>query len=189
MSVPTKLSVLLSEVPRSREVLGRIEGYYDEYSQSAVDPAAPTRENAIVVAEILVNYYTCLETVFLRISQFFENTLDRERWHQDLLDKMLLEIEGVRPHVLSEAAHAALRELMRFRHFRRCDEAISGGQRPAAASPAGPAPGATELEFDHDWERLEFLQRKLAAVRPQVTGDLDRFTAALRAAAREQGTR
>ena len=34
-----------------------------------------TQNAALIVAGLAANYYTCLETVFLRISQFFENTL------------------------------------------------------------------------------------------------------------------
>ncbi len=30
--------------------------------------------------------------MFLRISQFFENNLDTEKWHRDLLHKMRIEI-------------------------------------------------------------------------------------------------
>jgi len=85
-----------------------------------MDPAHRTRENAIVVAEILTNYHTCLETAFLRISQFSENSLDPERWHNDLLDKMLLGIDGIRPAVLSEAARAALNVGGRRRLFSGC---------------------------------------------------------------------
>lgn len=164
MSGTAQIEILLGEIARSRQVLRRIEQYCDEYCASAIDPAAPTRENAIVIAEILANYYTCLETVFLRISQFFENSLSSDRWHQDLLDKMTLEIEAVRPRVLSDVAHVALRELMRFRHFKRY-----------------------YLEFDYDWDRLQFLQRKLAIARQQVRADLDAFEAALRSAQRASG--
>ena len=163
MSAQDRINTLLSEIAKSREVLARIEGYYDEYSSSAVDSAAPTRENAIVLSEILCNYYTCLETLFLRVSQFFENDLAVDRWHQDLLEKMTLNIEGVRPRLLSDAAHVPLRELMRFRHFKRY-----------------------YLEFDYDWDKLEFLQRKLAAARRDVGPDIDAFVEALQAAGRAE---
>ena len=32
-----------------------------------------------LIAEILANYYTCLETMFLRSSRYFENELSAER--------------------------------------------------------------------------------------------------------------
>ena len=61
-----------------------------------------TRISALIVAGLLENYYTCLETIFLRISQSFDNNLDPARWHNDLLQKMTLEIEGVRTTAVSE---------------------------------------------------------------------------------------
>jgi hypothetical protein len=64
---------------------------------SSVKREDPTRENRIVLAEIIANYYTCLETIFLRVSQHFENNLAAERRHQDLLEKMTIDIDGVRP--------------------------------------------------------------------------------------------
>jgi hypothetical protein len=70
---------------------------------------------------------------------------------------MTLSIEGVRPQVLSEESYAALRELMRFRHFKRY-----------------------YLEFEYDWDKLQFLMKKLDDVRPRVNADLDRFEEALR---------
>jgi hypothetical protein len=64
-----------------------------------------------------------------------------------------------RPAAISEDTHAALRELMRFRHFKRY-----------------------YLEFDYDWDRLQFLRRKLEQVRPRVRQDLNAFEAEIRKA-------
>ena len=63
-----------------------------------------TPMSALIVAGLLENYYTCLETIYLRISQSFENELDPARWHDDLLQKMTLQIEGVRTAAVSEDA-------------------------------------------------------------------------------------
>lgn len=153
------IAALCAEIEKSLEVLAGIEEYYDQYTADHIDEQEPTRENRIVIAEILTNYYTCLETVFLRISQFFENHLSNDRWHQDLLDKMTLSIEDIRPQVLSDATRADLRELMRFRHFKRY-----------------------YLEFDYDWDKLQFLMRKLEHARPRVREEIERFDAALREA-------
>jgi hypothetical protein len=153
------ISALRAEIEKSLEVLAAIEEYYDQYTADHIDEHEPTRENRIVIAEILTNYYTCLETAFLRISQFFENHLSSDRWHQDLLDKMTLSIEEIRPRVLSDETRAELRELMRFRHFKRY-----------------------YLEFDYDWDKLRFLRRKLELARPRVREELERFDAALREA-------
>lgn len=152
MSETHNLSVLVSQIDNSRAVLERINSYYDEFTGTKLDRTSPSREDAIVLSEILVNYYTALETVFLRVSQTFENSLSPGRWHHDLLDRMILEIPDVRPRVLSEACHASLRELMRFRHFKRY-----------------------YFEFDYDWDKLMFLEKKYRDARDCVRTDLRSF--------------
>ena len=111
-----------------------------------------TPMSALIVAGLLENYYTCLETIFLRISQSFENRLDPARWHNDLLRKMTLEIEGIRTAAVSEEAFSPLFELLKFRHFKRY-----------------------YFELEYDWDRLDFLVAKLHEVHPLVTRDLERF--------------
>ncbi len=111
-----------------------------------------TSVSALIVASLLENYYTCLETILLRISQHFENRLRPNRWHRDLVERMNLEIEGVRAAVVSDAALPPLLELLRFRHFKRC-----------------------YFEMEYDWDRMDFLIAKLRQVHPLVFRDLARF--------------
>ena len=111
-----------------------------------------TPVSALIIAGLLENYYTCLETIFLRISQHFENRLGSDRWHTDLLQKMTLEIKGVRVAAVSEAAFPPLLQLLQFRHFKR-----------------------NYFELEYDWDRLDFLVGKLRQAHPLVTRDLERF--------------
>lgn len=108
--------------------------------------------SALIVAGLLENYYTCLETIWLRISQAFENHLDPARWHRDLLEMMTVEIEGVRPAAVSNETFSSLFELLKFRHFKRY-----------------------YFELEYDWDRLDFLVTKLRQVHPLVLRDLERF--------------
>jgi hypothetical protein len=156
MSASEEAALLVAEIRRSLAVLDRIERFYDEHAAPGEFEAQRTTERAIVVAETLVNYYTCLETVFHRISQYFENHLAPDRWHTDLLDRMMISIPGTRPSVIGEATHRALRELLRFRHFKRY-----------------------YFEFDYDWDRLDFLRKKLSDARGRVRVELDAFMSAL----------
>ena len=119
--------------------------------------ASRRAEKAVVIAELLSKYYTCMETIFLRISQFFENSLSAERWHADLLDKMTLKIESVREAVIRDETRNVLVELLKFRHFTRYYYDIS-----------------------YDWDRLDFLMKKFGVARPMVNEDLDRFLIFLR---------
>lgn len=157
MNVRSELATLVAEIETSLAVIGKIEAYYQEYASGPLNRESPTRENRIVLAEILVNYYTALESLFLRVSQAFENDLDAARWHADLLEKMTLEIDGVRPRLISDETRDALRELMRFRHFKRY-----------------------YLEFDYDWDKLQFLEKKLNGCRSEVLREVRLFLSRLR---------
>ena len=99
-----------------------------------------TKVTAMVTAQIIENFYTSVETLFLRISQFFENSLNKDKWHKDLLGKMALHIEGVRDRVITEATYKDLTELLQFRHFKRY-----------------------YFELEYDWGKLDFLTGKLEA--------------------------
>jgi hypothetical protein len=112
---------------------------------------------AVMVAGLLENYYTCLETAFLRISQHFENNLGEARWHSNLLEKMTIRIEGVRIPAISEGNYGNLLELLKFRHFRRY-----------------------YFEMEYDWDRLDFLAKKLKLAHPAAKADFARFVSFLK---------
>ncbi len=111
-----------------------------------------TGNSAMMIAGLIENYYTCLETAFQKISQHFENNLNPSRWHVDLLEKMTLKIEGVRIPALSDAAFGPLLELQRFRHFKRY-----------------------YFELEYDWERLDYLVAKLRSSHHLIVRDLRSF--------------
>ncbi len=148
MSAESKIQSLLGELDRTRTLLRRIEQFYDERYPAQNKNA----ESAIILSEILGNYYTCLETFFLRVSQTFENHLDRNSWHRDLLGKMVLKIPEEREPLLSEISYQAASELLRFRHFKRY-----------------------YLEFDYDWDRLELVEKKFSILRSHLDKDFDHF--------------
>ncbi|TVR55285.1 MAG: hypothetical protein EA426_15520 [Spirochaetaceae bacterium] len=61
--------------------------------------------------------YGVLENYFLRISKFFENSLPSESWHRTLVERMSLDIPGLRPAlILSSDTQSRVLEVMRFRH-------------------------------------------------------------------------
>ncbi len=55
-----------------------------------------------IYSGLLENHYTCLQTIMLRVSQYFESNLDPARWHDDLLEKMRLRIENVRVELFDD---------------------------------------------------------------------------------------
>lgn len=67
----------------------------------------------------LHNLYNSLESYFARIAKFFENGLDERDWHRSLMERMTLEIEGVRSALFDLEFSFRVDELRRFRHLFR----------------------------------------------------------------------
>lgn len=143
---------LRGEVRKTLQLLGKLDHFYREFQHRDLPKLGRGPSAAIVVAGILENVYTCAETLFMRISQAFENHLPPDRWHRELLTRMTLHIAGLREQVLEDDTQACLLELMKFRHFRRY-----------------------YFEFDYDWDRLDFLLKKYAALQTLLPRDLERF--------------
>lgn len=116
-----------------------------------------SRKNGLVVAGILENYYTAAETALFRVAQDFGNSLDTERWHADLLDRLSHDVPDIRPRVLSGYTHERLDELRRFRHFKRY-----------------------YYRLDYDWDKLDFLVKKLTELHPRLLEELRAFLSFLR---------
>ena len=153
-----KMHDLVAVIQDHGERLAKIRDSVSTAMENEIEQLGKTSTSALIIAGLLENYYTCLETVFVRISQFFENSLDPGRWHSDLLDRMTLEISGVRVAAVSKENFSSLFELLKFRHFRRY-----------------------YFDLEYDWDRLEFLIKKLDKAHPVVVQDLERFVDFLRA--------
>jgi len=151
MNLQTNIQMLRAEISKSLSVLTRIEDYITGFQKHKLNQT-PGIDEAMIITQALTNYYTCIETLFLRISRFSENNLDKERWHRSLLEKMTLEIEGVRPRVISQSVWQGLLELLKFRHFSRY-----------------------YFELDYDWDKLRFLLKKFNDVHVQVRTDICGF--------------
>lgn len=68
----------------------------------------------------LHNLYSAYEDLFKLVAGFFENQIsDSAKYHIDLLKRMLIEIEGIRPHILTDESFRILDELRGFRHIFR----------------------------------------------------------------------
>ncbi len=152
MNIDDKAAVLQGEIIKSIEVLKKIESYYAQFFQEEFEKEKQKLSQAIVFSDLICNYYTGLETIFFRISQFFENSLLKEKWHQDLLQKMNLNIPGLRPSVISDDSYHLLLELLKFRHFKRYYFALN-----------------------YDWDKLEFVQKKYDQLKIRIYEELNVF--------------
>jgi hypothetical protein len=149
--------LLNDEIDRGLQAIGKIDTTMREFQDEILAASGRTKMTAMIAAQLLENFYTCLETIFLRISQFFENNLPSDRWHAVLLDRMTLRVTGVRDAAIQDETRLLLDELRRFRHFKRY-----------------------YFELEYDWTRLDYLIGVYQRVLPLVRTDLARFIAFLK---------
>jgi hypothetical protein len=147
-----KILLLSAEIDKCFEQLEKLFNYYSQAKEDLKILGGDKSYDLVIMADIFADYYTCLETVFVRISKFFENNLDKSKWHTHLLEKMTLTIPGIRNCLLSDKTYNALKEILRFRHFKRY-----------------------YFEFDYDRDRIEFLEKKFLVSFPLIKEDLKNY--------------
>ena len=159
-----ELLLLVGEIREGKAVLDTIQQTYATYSPAFMDEQKRELRDAVMLAEILTNTYTCIETILFRIARVFENHLDAREWHKALLRKMRVEIPGIRKAVLTQETYTLLDELRRFRHFRRY-----------------------YYDFNYDWARLDYLKSVYERLMPLIQRDLDDYIDFLFTLASEEG--
>ena len=145
----TRILTLKADIAADLQAIAEIYTALGHYATLPTD-----EEHLIVVAYYLHNLYCAFESIFQRIAEAFENQLtDQAGWHAELLRRMTLDIEGIRPRLLSEEAADSLDELRRFRHLFR---------------------SAYRLHLDA--ERLALVYRKTQQLQQVYQADIERFT-------------
>lgn len=114
-------------------------------------------ETGILTAYHLHVIYGLFENLLTRIASVFGNRIeDQAKWHAQLLHRMTLDVEDVRPAVISPDLYHHLNELRRFRHVFR---------------------NAYFLTFDP--ERLRLILRDAIRLEERYEGEFEMFLDAL----------
>lgn len=112
-----KIVILISEITedfkRIERTFGKFEEAYHSYCSSKM--YAHLVESGFYVNQL----YSGCESIFKHIVKTFENSIEQDFWHKSLLDRMKLDLESIRPALLSEDTYHCLNELRMFRHFFR----------------------------------------------------------------------
>jgi len=109
-----RLSLLRASIEAQRREIERIFAKIEERRHGEGEA------NLESLAYQLHNLYCAFEDLFRIVADFFENRIDdRARYHRELLWRMKVSIEGVRPALLSEESYRLLDSLRAFRHFFR----------------------------------------------------------------------
>jgi uncharacterized protein YutE (UPF0331/DUF86 family) len=109
-----RLAVFKAEL---KAQVGEIEAIYTRIE----DRKQKTDKTAIEsVGYQLHNLYCAFEDLFKIVAETFENHIqDKSKYHQELLKRMAISIEGVRPCLVSQECFLLLDNLRSFRHLFR----------------------------------------------------------------------
>lgn len=88
-------------------------------SMQRIDTGAIEELDYAALGYTLHNLYNLMENSFLRITRHFENDIGGEGLHKELLHRMTLSIEGIRPRVIDRQTAEQIDELRAFRHVFR----------------------------------------------------------------------
>ena len=105
----------------------------------------------------LHNLYSAFEQLFEEVARFFENQIDEARYHADMIRRMQLEIQGIRPALLSAETAVDLDELRRFRHLFR--HAYTADLDPDKVADLAGKAVHIQRDFARDFERFLMLLR------------------------------
>lgn len=152
MKKRTDVTELSAHIKKTLLLIEKNFSFYQDFNKTQFNVLGKSTSAAMVLSQVFTDFYTCLETLFHRVSQFFENSIDKNRWHKELLVNMTLEIEGIRPALISDKTAAMLDEILRFRHFRRY-----------------------YFEMEYDWDRIDLIKTKYLNVIPRLEKELTEF--------------
>jgi len=161
MDTEKDITVFLSEFQFQVDLIKTI---YQRLSDKLVvfEKETPSREMIDSAGYWIHNLYCAFEDLFKQVSAFWENNLsDDGDYHVNLLKRMIINIKGIRPPVLSLNTYEHLNELRGFRHVFR--HAYSYGL---------------------DDERVAYLIRKTISKKEMVLADLSKFREQIEAVVR-----
>jgi len=117
--VEARLAVLFAELDYQwGQILRIYESIEDKLARLRAEPDNEDLRDSL--AYRLHNLYCAYEDLFKIVAKFFENRIeDPARFHIELLRRMMISIEGVRPSLVSEESYVYLNELRGFRHVFR----------------------------------------------------------------------
>lgn len=115
----SQFAVLSGYIQQKAQELGQEYSY----AMAQAQQAETTNIDAYWIAAGfgLQGFYTGLEKIFEQVARRVDGSpvQHSERWHQELLDQMQLEVPGVRPPVITHDTYKILKAILAFRHVVR----------------------------------------------------------------------
>lgn len=114
----TKNSLLVLEKETEKE-LENLEKLNREMTEILGHPG-PSFLETRAAGSVLHDFYSGMEKIFKRIASRIDRDVPSgEDWHTDLLTRMAIPLDNIRPRVISDTLKEQLAEYMRFRHLFR----------------------------------------------------------------------
>ena len=113
-----KINLLISDIQEDLKKIEKLKQEYDYFFKLIGNKEPDTYQKA-VIGFYLHNFYNACENIFISIAKVFENQVDEASWHKDILKRMKLSIEDIRPPVISEDLYFLLDDFRSFRHVFR----------------------------------------------------------------------
>ncbi|MGR3177034.1 MAG: ribonuclease toxin HepT-like protein [Candidatus Anammoxibacter sp.] len=110
-----EVGILAESIWQEREILENTFQKIKGISEAVILVQNKDEFKAFLGYEI-TGYYTLCENIFIQIIRFFENDLNTEQWHKNLLKRASLKFSDFRPAVISPLTLELLDELRTFRH-------------------------------------------------------------------------
>ncbi|MFZ3046934.1 MAG: hypothetical protein WA151_13555 [Desulfatirhabdiaceae bacterium] len=116
-----RLKKLVAVIHSDFEAVAKISGKIQDLLEEIRPKTGPVKDrDVMLMAAYLHHYYTGLETIFERISKDFDGGVSkRGDYHRELLRSMTLEIDEVRPSLISLELAGELDDYRKFRHLFR----------------------------------------------------------------------
>lgn len=112
-----RFAALKADIDRELRNLERLTRELKEILSTTAE-GSPTRVRA--AGSVLHDFYTGVEKIFRRIAVRIDQDLPTgEDWHIQLLQRMAVPVEEIRPRVIDEKLESDLEEYLRFRHLFR----------------------------------------------------------------------
>lgn len=112
-----KIEFLKADIRDELEKLKELEHEFSAISDKLkLSTEEITMYDKAAIGYYLHSFYNGCENIFRSIAKFFENDMDTETWHKDILNRMKLVVPGFRPAAIDEELFYLLDDFRGFRH-------------------------------------------------------------------------
>ncbi len=157
------LKKLIADIKKDLEAVDNLTEKIQNNGKEIINKTGPVEEKQIMLlAAYLHHFYTGIEAIIERVAGEIDGgTGKRGDYHRELLRSMTLEIEGIRPPVITDDLAEELDDYRKFRHLFR--HAYAGEMRWKKMSHLVENAGVVAARFEASMKKfIGFLEQFIA---------------------------